>query len=144
MARLLKKIPNDLKDLKHSWTSRDEFMVAVLGDIDFIPNVRSALPNDGDFLKTPNNWIKHMFMPTGWQLTAFGCTILLRAYNSYRIPGPSKDTLTGRQVLKLNELVNGPWYLNKSAIYVWNRETNFELNLFDADLDQYINTYFPK
>lgn len=143
MARLLKKISKDLKDLDHTWQSREEFIATVLNDANFVTNLRTLLPNE-DFTSSNNRVAKHMFMPTGWQLTTFGCVLLTKTYNPYRIPGPSKDTLTGRQVLKLNELVMGPWYLNKAAIYVWKREINFELHLFDADLDQYINTYFPK
>ena len=144
MAQFSKKTPNDLKDLDHTWQSREDFIATVLNDPNFVTTLRLTLPTSEDLVQAPNLLAKHMFMPTGWQLTTFGCVLLTRTYNPYRVSGPSKDTLTGRQVLKLNELVNGPWYLNKSAIYVWQREINFELHLFDADLDQYINTYFPQ
>lgn len=143
MARLSKKIPNDLNELDHTWISRDDFIATVLDDPNFISNIRLMLPNE-ELATSLKNLSKHMFMPTGWQLTKFGCKLLMRSYNSYRIAGPTKDALTGRQILKLNQLINGPWYLTSAAIYVWKKEFNFELHLFDANLDQYINTYFPK
>lgn len=144
MARLLKKISSDFNGLNHTWSSRDDFMTTVLADPNFLPKVRYILPNDGEFLQTNDNWIKHMFMPNGWQLTTFGCAVLLKAYGAFRIQGPSKDALTGRQVIKLNQLINGPWYMNTKSLYVWSQTVNFELHLFDKDLNQYIDSYFPK
>lgn len=144
MARLLKKIPNDLNNLETTWSSRDEFIAHITSDVDFLPKVKNALPNEGEFLKSPKDWTRHLFMPTGWQLTTFGCAILIRAYRSYRIAGPCKDDLTGRLIVNLNKLVNGPWYVNDSAIYVWDQKMHFELQIYNGDLATYINAYFPK
>ena len=143
MARLLKKIPNNLKYLQNTWTNRDEFVTCILADPEFWPNVKSISPNEGEFLQTKENWIKHMFMPSGWQLSTFGCAVLMRGYQAWRIEGPSKDNLTGKLVINMNKLFNGPWYLNTKALYVWDQKLHFELQIFGGDINQYINAYMP-
>jgi hypothetical protein len=143
MARLLKKMPNNLKYLQTAWTNRDEFVACVLADPEFLPLVKPALPNRDDFLVSKNDWVRHMFMPSGWQLSTFGCAILMRAYQSWRIVGPTKDNLTGKLVVNMNKMFNGPWYCNTTALYVWDQKLHCELQMFNGDLNLYINAYLP-
>lgn len=144
MARLLKKIPNDLKDLEFTWSSRDEFITHITADPNFLVKIKIALPNTSQLIKTDRDVARHMFLPTGWQLTAFGCAMLMGTYKPYKIAGPSRNNLTGRIIVKMNQLVNGPWYLSKESLYVWDKNVSFEVQIFGSDLNTYINAYFAK
>lgn len=123
MVRLLQKKPQNLKDLPNNWTSKE----------DFISKVADIIPDFNKF----------MFIKNGWQLTEYGADLLMHNFRWFEIVFKDDTVITGKILINLDQIINGPWFIWYKRMIIWNQDIFFEINLFDEDIAQFINAYVP-
>jgi hypothetical protein len=133
MARLSKKSQQDLNDLPSGWSSR-QVLLAHLCDTDI----------DQDISKQIRDQRSKIFVGTGWQLSSFGCAMLGKLYKPYVIANDSNALVTGRILMNLGRLINGPWHVHGRSMIVWDQSVYFELSMFDGNLHQFVDFRSPK
>jgi len=133
MARLSKKIQLDLNDLPTGWSSR-QVLLAHLCDNDIDPDISRQIREQRS----------KIFVGTGWQLSSFGFEMLRRLYKPYVISNDTNAVVTGRILMNLGRLINGPWYVYNRAIVVWDQSIYFELSMLDGDLHRFVDFRAPK
>jgi len=89
------------------------------------------------------DWTKFLFQKNGWQLSFYGNIIFRDIFYSYKIENITQEQLTGKVIINLSKLLNGPWCCKDTCLYVWNQPRWFELKMFDSDLKRYIDFYAP-
>ena len=75
-----------------------------------------------------------MFINRGWRLSRKGNTFLSNYYKSYRSKHENNFEVTGKLLLQMNKIINGPWYLEDDTVIIWNSTIHFELQLVDGKL----------
>ena len=46
--------------------------------------------------------------------------------------------------MHIGRIINGPWHVNNSAVFVWDQLIHFELSMFDGDLHRFVDFHSPK
>jgi len=126
MARSSKKIRTVLPDLPDGWSTKEELARIIFSKKD----------ND--------EWIKMAFLPGGWQLTPAGMEILSRSYNSYVNEHSNNTLITGKILINMGRITNGPWHARGYRIWTFSQYLHFELAMFDGDIRRFVDFYVPK
>lgn len=115
-----------LPDLPDGWSTREDLarIVAPGTDVD--------------------EWVKSVFLPGGWQLTNVGMDIMSRAYNSYVNEHANNSYMTGKVLINMGRITNGPWHARGHRIWTFNQDMHFELAMFDGDVRRFVDFYVPK
>lgn len=92
---------------------------------------------------TQKEWDTFLFQKNGWQLSFYGNIIFRATFTSYKVDNVTADHLTGKIIINLSKLVNGPWCHRGSSLYIWNQPCWFEMQMFEGDLKRYIDFYMP-
>jgi len=77
---------------------------------------------------------KFMFSNKGWRLTPTGADMLMQHYKSYQSTHEDNCIITGKLLIQMNRLINGPWILRNRTVTIWNSQIHFELQLVGGKL----------
>lgn len=75
--------------------------------------------------------------PKGIRLTTWGKSRLAKSFDTYKFENQSE--LTGKILVKLDEAMTWPYYVNKKSIVLFNQTEAAWFKLNGESLDQYIN-----
>jgi hypothetical protein len=133
MARLSLKSKHDLNDLPTGWSSRQELLSHLC-----------SIAVDTDISMQINLHRSKIFAGTSWQLSAIGRDMLGRLYKTYVIKHEANARVNGRVLMNIGRIINGPWHVNNTAMFVWDQSVYFELSMFDGDLHRFVDFRSPK
>ena len=143
MYRLLKKLPNNLKDLPTGFSTREEFASLMLLDQSSFMRIKNSTPTDIS-AGSVDELIKLIFTKSGWQLTQFGCSALMRSYNWFSVDNIDYNYMTGKILLNFGQIIKGPWYAANTRLILWDQSIYFEVQMFDKNIKKYVDFYVPK
>jgi hypothetical protein len=148
MARSSKKNPQDLNDLPAGWSTREELALLICQDPDAVAawnrHVRLGAKQRYSEDDPVKGWTSNLFVQNSWQLTMFGSALLGSTYKHWIIRNDANARLTGRVIVNMNRLINGPWHAHNTSIRVWDQYLNFELAMFDGNLHQFVDFRSPR
>ena len=144
MVRLSKKIPPDLNELDIGFKDQAS-LIASLRSNSMIDSLKNDIFRTSPGLPdTVDSWVKAFFMPSSWQLTKIGITILYRYFKSYRSSNDSNVLVTGRVLINMSKILNSPWHVHGKYVYVFDIDSHFELEMFDGDVKSFVNFHISK
>ena len=148
MARLSQKILKNLIDLDFEFTSREEFTSLICSPLNISKWKKFPCGFDINgiplYIANPVNndeWMNLLFKKHSWQLTTWGAISLSHTYIYYNVQHQSSSdiTITGKILLGMNRIINGPWHIHHNNIRIWNQNSHFELQMFDGDVNRFID-----
>lgn len=149
MARLSQKNHKNLIDLEGDFNTREEFVSLVCNPSNTAKWLASSktgptVPHYPCYTD-PCSWMDIMFRKNTWQLTTWAATALSTTYIYYDVVHhiDSDQTITGKILLGMDRVMNGPWYIYSSNVRVWNQDKHFEFQMFDCDLTRFIDFNNP-
>jgi hypothetical protein len=80
-----------------------------------------------------------LFVNGGWRLTNTGRQMVTDIYFTYRSKHENNNIVTGRVLLNMDRICNGPWGLHGEWVTVLDTNVNFELQMFDGKLSELVN-----
>lgn len=123
------------------WNSRIELLSILVGNTRFLQGlVEENIAYHGDLADLD----ARLFRPQpSWNLIRTGFQTLLRAYEHDVIRNPNNRN-NGIAIMAIASNIQGPWYINRDDLYIWDRSFNFELQMFDGDIQEYGRFRKPK
>lgn len=91
-----------------------------------------------------DGWLKSSFLPGGWQLTNVGMDIMSKTYNSYVNENANNVLITGKVLINMGRITNGPWHARGRRVWTFSQDLHFELAMFDGDMRRFVDFYVPK
>jgi len=145
MDRLLRKIPNNLKDLPEGFNTKEELLNMILNDSTTVVQIKDKSEILAESLSSLHDiLLNRMFFKIGWQLKIFGCKVLMRHYNWQAIDVTGQESRTGKVLLNFSKIVNSPWYFDHNRVIIWNQPIYFEIQMFDGNIKNFVDFYVPK
>jgi hypothetical protein len=123
------------------WNSRIELLSILVGNSRFIQGLAvENITYHGNLADLDDR----LFRPQpSWNLIDTGFRTLLHAYEHDVIRNP-KNINNGITIITIASNIQGPWYIHREDIYIWDRSFNFELQMFDGDVQEYGRFRQPK
>lgn len=92
-----------------------------------------------------HDWVSWLFFPNSWQLTLDGHIFMCKTFSNYYVHKHNENyKQTGRLLINLSRIVNGPWYIINGKLFVWNHYAHFELSMLEGNVHDYVNLHVPK
>lgn len=152
MVRLSQKNRKNLIELEGVFSNREEFVsiICTSHNIQYwrkIPYSEDKYGNSKvvDPYISNKEKLEIFFRPYSWQLSLWGAISLSSTYTTYITTRPIEiDTIiTGKILIGMNRIVKGPWYIHQNRIHVWNQDSHFELQMFDGDINRFLDFNKP-
>ena len=77
--------------------------------------------------------------PKGTRFTKLGYELARSLWDVYTIKLPSQYVVLPRTLIKLDELMEWPYFLNKTKLVLFNEMDAFEFALYQGDLNKWSN-----
>jgi hypothetical protein len=142
MARLSLKKPNDLIELPQGYQNQKDLVALLLSNPVVVKTWQgqygSTLPDDAA------GFVKIFFMKNSWQLSFVGVMAFAQIFTYWSVQHPDNVALTGRVLVNMSKITNGPWYSQGRHICVWSQNTHFELLMFDGSIKRFVEFYMVK
>jgi hypothetical protein len=84
-----------------------------------------------------------LFPQKNWHLAPTGFAAFVKTYHHHLAQNPD-NVFTPSAMLALARNINGPWYLMNGRMYLWDPRFNFDLAMFDGNLNDYGRFVGPK
>lgn len=98
-----------------------------------------------DFSDTsPINIRRLLFVNHSWRLNRSGNELLKNHFESFDIKNDENIVITGKIILSMDSICNGPWSLNGKTITVFDSTLYFELQMFGGKLSEFVDFKNPR
>jgi predicted secreted protein len=153
MPKLSKKIHKNELVLEYPFKSKEEFFstVCTANNISSWSTISTTYPSKNnsfyiDFTDKDLNLSETFFKRKTWQLTTWGGIVLSRTYMYYDIEhrSDSNSIITGKILIGIDRVINGPWHIYNNYIRIWDQDKHFEIQLFDCDIARFVDFNISK
>lgn len=88
---------------------------------------------------TPISIRKAIFISHGWRLSTAGWQMLKEAFSTYDTAHDDNIVVTGKILMSMDAICNGPWSLRGKWITLFDPTLHFELQMVGGDIRKFID-----
>lgn len=126
--------------LPGGWETRRDLLSICSRDPPFLSN----LPPEVASISGNAELLEKLFFPTkSWRLSRIGFLPFSRTYAGYSFSNP-ENLFSGSAIMALCSGIKGPWYIAGDRIHLWDPTFQFELAMFDGNINRYARFNGPK